>query len=86
MKNLHNILNATKDNSGRLRVAAAIGTDKDTFSRAEALFDAGVDVFVIDSAHGHSKNVLQTIKSIKKISKILKLLEVILLLQMLQKN
>ena len=58
--------NATKDNSGRLRVAAAIGTEQNTIERAEALFEAGVDVFVIDSAHGHSKNVIDTIKTIKQ--------------------
>ena len=58
--------NATKDDSGRLRVAAAIGTEQNTIERAEALFEAGVDVFVIDSAHGHSKNVLDTIKTIKQ--------------------
>ena len=57
--------NATKDGSGRLRVAAAIGTEKNTLIRAEALFNAGVDVFVIDSAHGHSKNVVNTIKALK---------------------
>ena len=57
--------NATKDGSGRLRVAAAIGTEKNTLIRAEALFNAGVDVFVIDSAHGHSKNVINTIKALK---------------------
>ncbi len=57
--------NATKDDSGRLRVAAAIGTEQNTLERAEALFEAGVDVFVIDSAHGHSKNVLKTIKTIR---------------------
>tara|TARA_B100001027_G_scaffold59681_2_gene40329 strand:- start:2055 stop:3518 length:1464 start_codon:yes stop_codon:yes gene_type:complete len=57
--------NATKDGSGRLRVAAAIGTEKNTLIRAEALFNAGVDVFVIDSAHGHSKNVIKTIKALK---------------------
>ena len=57
--------NATKDESGRLRVAAAIGTEKNTLTRAEALFKAGVDVFVIDSAHGHSKNVIKTIKAVK---------------------
>ena len=57
--------NATKDDSGRLRVAAAIGTEKNTLNRAEALIEAGVDVFVIDSAHGHSQNVIQTIKTIK---------------------
>jgi len=58
--------NATKDDSGRLRVAAAIGTEQNTLERAEALFEAGVDVFVIDSAHGHSKNVIDTIKTIKR--------------------
>jgi len=57
--------NATKDESGRLRVAAAIGTENNTIERAEALFAAGVDVFVIDSAHGHSKNVIDTIKDIR---------------------
>ena len=56
---------ATKDSSGRLRVAAAIGTENNTLERAEALFEAGVDVFVVDSAHGHSKNVIDTIKSLK---------------------
>ena len=58
--------NATKDSSGRLRVAAALGTESDTLIRAKALAESGVDVFVIDSAHGHSKNVIETIKSIKK--------------------
>ena len=58
--------NETKDDSGRLRVAAAIGTEQNTLERAEALFEAGVDVFVIDSAHGHSKNVIDTIKTIKR--------------------
>tara|TARA_B100000575_G_scaffold47819_1_gene34847 strand:- start:8258 stop:9721 length:1464 start_codon:yes stop_codon:yes gene_type:complete len=57
---------ATKDDFGRLIVGAALGTDKDTFERAEALFNEGVDVFVIDSAHGHSKNVIETIKAIKQ--------------------
>jgi len=56
---------ATKDESGRLKVGAALGTDSDSLSRAQALFDEGVDVFVIDSAHGHSKNVVQMIKDIK---------------------
>ncbi len=57
---------ATKDNFGRLIVGAALGTDKDTFDRAEALFHEGVDVLVIDSAHGHSKNVIETIKAVKQ--------------------
>ena len=57
---------ATKDDAGSLMVGAALGTETDTLQRARALADAGVDVFVIDSAHGHSKNVIDTIKTIKK--------------------
>ena len=57
--------NATKDNSGRLKVGAALGTGADTLERASGLNDVGVDLFVIDSAHGHSKNVIETIKMIK---------------------
>ena len=56
---------ATKDSRGQLQVGAALGTGDDTLERASALSDSGVDLFVIDSAHGHSKNVLQTIKNIK---------------------
>ena len=58
--------NATKDESGSLKVGAALGTGAETLERAQALINEGVDVFVIDSAHGHSKNVIQMIKSIKK--------------------
>ena len=57
---------ATKDSRGQLRVGAALGTGEDTLDRAKALSIAGVDLFVVDSAHGHSKNVVQTIKLIKK--------------------
>jgi len=57
--------NATKDGSGRLKVGAALGTGSDTLERAKGLNDVGVDLFVIDSAHGHSKNVIETIKMIK---------------------
>ncbi|MDA9868446.1 IMP dehydrogenase [Gammaproteobacteria bacterium] len=57
---------ATKDSRGQLRVGAALGTGKDTLDRAKALSIAGVDLFVVDSAHGHSKNVVETIKLIKK--------------------
>ena len=57
---------ATKDDSGSLMVGAALGTGTDTLDRAKALNEAGVDLFVIDSAHGHSKNVIETIKIIKK--------------------
>jgi IMP dehydrogenase len=58
--------NATKDFKGQLQVGAALGTGEDTLDRANALSAAGVDLFVIDSAHGHSKNVMETIKLIKK--------------------
>jgi IMP dehydrogenase len=57
---------ATKDKRGSLQVGAALGTGADTLERATALSKAGVDLFVIDSAHGHSKNVIETIKLIKK--------------------
>ncbi|MDB9959460.1 IMP dehydrogenase [Gammaproteobacteria bacterium] len=57
--------NATKDESGRLKVGAALGTGSDTLTRAKGLSAVGVDVFIIDSAHGHSKNVIETIKMIK---------------------
>mgnify|MGYP001175716213 FL=1 len=57
---------ATKDQQGQLMVGAAIGTGADTLERATELVKAGIDVFVVDSAHGHTKNVLDTIKMIKK--------------------
>jgi IMP dehydrogenase len=57
---------ATKDSRGSLQVGAALGTGADTLERAIALSEAGVDLFVIDSAHGHSQNVIETIKIIKK--------------------
>ena len=57
---------ATKDQQGQLMVGAAIGTGVDTFERASQLVKAGIDLFVVDSAHGHSKNVIDTIKMIKK--------------------
>ena len=57
---------ATKDDRGQLQVGAALGTGADTLDRANALSKAGVDLFVIDSAHGHSQNVIETIKLIKK--------------------
>jgi IMP dehydrogenase len=56
---------ATKDLRGQLRVGAAIGTGPDSLDRAKALAAAGVDLFVVDSAHGHSQNVIDTIKLIK---------------------
>lgn len=57
--------NACKDSKGRLRVGAAIGIGKDSEERAARLLDAGVDVLVLDSAHGHSKNVLDAVRSVK---------------------
>lgn len=57
---------ACKDQRGRLRVGAAVGAGKDVIDRANALIGAGVDVIVVDSSHGHSKGVLDTIKSLKK--------------------
>ncbi|HEU4587066.1 MAG TPA: IMP dehydrogenase [Gemmatimonadales bacterium] len=58
--------NANKDQHGRLRVAAALGAGADTLSRARALIDAGVDVLVVDSAHGHSEGVLQTVDRLRE--------------------
>ena len=58
--------NACKDDWGRLRVGAAIGITRDSPERARALVEAGVDVITIDTAHGHSKNVIIVLKSIKK--------------------
>ncbi len=57
---------ANKDQHGRLRVAAAIGGTPEARPRAKALVDAGVDVLVIDSAHGHSEGVLQTLDMIRE--------------------
>ena len=58
--------NASKDDAGQLRVGAAIGTGAETFDRAKALSDSGVDLFVVDSAHGHTQSVIETVKMIKK--------------------
>ncbi len=57
--------NSSKDSKGRLRVGAAIGVSDDRYLRLEALIKANVDVVIIDTAHGHSKNVLDAIKDIK---------------------
>lgn len=56
--------NSNKDDFGRLRVGAAIGVFQ--YDRAKALVDAGVDVLVLDSAHGHSKGIIESVKEIKK--------------------
>jgi IMP dehydrogenase len=58
--------NACKDLMGRLRVAAAVGITADTFDRIEALVRSDVDAIVIDTAHGHSKNVIETLKRAKQ--------------------
>jgi IMP dehydrogenase len=57
--------NACKDSLGRLRVGAAIGVGPDMLERTQALVGAGVDVVVIDTSHGHSKNVIAAVKAIK---------------------
>jgi IMP dehydrogenase len=59
---------ACKDELGRLRVAAATGVGQDGLGRAEALIDAGVDVVVVDTAHGHSSGVMDSVTAIKKLS------------------
>ena len=58
--------NSCKDKFGRLRVAAAVGVSKDTFDRIEALVKSSVDAIVIDTAHGHSKGVINLLKDVKK--------------------
>ncbi len=57
--------NACKDELGRLRVAAAVGVTHDVMDRVEALVNAGVDAIIIDTAHGHSKGVIDTLKRVK---------------------
>ncbi|UEM23641.1 IMP dehydrogenase [Skermanella mucosa] len=60
--------NACKDEKGRLRAAAATGTGEDGLARAEALFDAEVDVLVVDTAHGHSRKVMEQIERVRRLS------------------
>lgn len=57
--------NATKDQRGRLRVAAALGVSADSQERAAALIEAGVDALVVDTAHGHTKGVIDTVRRVK---------------------
>ena len=57
---------ATKDNEGRLMVGAAVGNGEETEDRIDALVHAGVNVIVVDSAHGHSKGIIERVKAIKK--------------------
>ncbi|MFA3150317.1 IMP dehydrogenase [Acinetobacter baumannii] len=58
--------NSCKDDLGRLRVGAAVGTGADTSSRVEALVEAGVDVIVVDTAHGHSAGVIERVRWVKQ--------------------
>lgn len=58
--------NATKDSKGRLRVGAAVGTGADTMERVEALVSSDIDVIIVDTAHGHSLSVINTIKAIRQ--------------------
>lgn len=60
--------NASKDAQGRLMVGAAVGTGNTGVERVEAMMDAGLDVVVVDTAHGHSKNVLETVARIRKLA------------------
>jgi IMP dehydrogenase len=57
---------ATKDEAGRLRVAAAVGVGDDAYKRATALIDAGVDVLVVDTSHGHNRQVLEMVARLKR--------------------
>jgi IMP dehydrogenase len=57
---------ATKDDAGRLRVAAAVGVGEDGYKRARTLIDVGVDVLMVDTAHGHARAVLETVNRIKR--------------------
>jgi IMP dehydrogenase len=57
---------ACKDSSGRLRVGAAVGTSPDTIDRVAQLMEAGVDVIIVDTSHGHSRGVLEMVSRIKK--------------------
>ena len=58
--------NSCKDQYGRLRVAAAVGVTADTHERVSALVDAGVDAVIVDTAHGHSRGVIDTVRDVKK--------------------
>ena len=66
--------NACKDNKGRLRVAAAVDIGEKGLERSEALIDSGTDVLIVDTAHGHSKNVIQSVNRIKQKSNYVQLI------------
>jgi len=63
--NIGNHPNACKDRQGRLRCGAAVGVGEDTLRRVEALINTGVDVITVDSAHGHSRNVIDAVRKIR---------------------
>lgn len=63
--NIGNHPNACKDRQGRLRCGAAVGVGEDTLRRVETLINAGVDVITVDSAHGHSRNVIDAVRKIR---------------------
>ena len=63
--NIGNHPNACKDHQGRLRCGAAVGVGEDTLRRVEALINTGVDVITVDSAHGHSRNVIDAVRKIR---------------------
>ena len=67
MEKAQNHPESSKDEHGRLRVAAATGVGKEGIARAEALISAGVDVLIVDTAHGHSEMVLETVRAISKL-------------------
>lgn len=70
IKDIDNLVeypNACKDKQGRLMVGAAVGVGIDTLERVKALVNAGVDIITVDSAHGHSLGVIETVKNIRKI-------------------
>lgn len=66
IRNAENKPNACKDNEGHLRVGAAVGTGTDTEERVEALVEAGVDIILVDTSHGHSQGVLNRVKWVKQ--------------------
>ena len=62
--------NSSKDNKGRLIVGAAVGVGDEAIKRAESLIDAGVDILVVDTAHGHSEKVIEAVKQIRSMSNV----------------
>ncbi|RYD84292.1 MAG: CBS domain-containing protein, partial [Sphingobacteriales bacterium] len=67
IQKVKNFPNACKDQYGRLRVGAAVGVASDNIDRVTALYNAGVDVVTVDTAHGHSKGVIDMVKAVKKL-------------------